>query len=89
MIRDTSIESHAINGHDTKRHIIRQFVRKNGPVTRRQIAAGLGFETATVSGIVTPLVNLGFLVETEKARCPITGRNAYLVESAAVQGHLF
>lgn len=89
MIRDTSIESHALNGHDTKRHQVRRFVRQHGPVTRRQIAAGLGYETATVSGLVTPLVNMGFLVETDKARCPITGRNAYLVDVAPVQGYLF
>ena len=84
-VRDTSAESHAINGHDQKKWRIREYVRLHGPCTRRQIAQGLGFETASVSGMVTPLVNQGFLDEVGKGICPVTGRQAYLIESPVEQ----
>ena len=84
-VRDTSAESHAIGGHEAKKHRIREYVRLHGPVTRRQIAHDLGYETATVSGLVTPLVNQGFLDEVGKGICPVTGRQAYLIESPVEQ----
>lgn len=84
-VRDTSAESHALNGHDAKKHQIRVWVREHGPCTRRMISKALGFDTATVSGMITPLINGNLLDEVYKAPCPITGRNVYWLESRVEQ----
>ena len=90
-VRDTSAESHALNGHDAKKHQIRVWVREHGPCTRRMISKALGFDTATVSGMITPLLNSTppMLFEIDKAPCPITGRNVYWLESAVEQLRIF
>ena len=87
MIRDTSAESHAINGHDQKKHRIRVFVREHGPCTRRMISKALGYDTASVAGMVTPMINDNppLLVEIFKAPDPDTGRNVYWLESTVEQ----
>lgn len=84
-VRDTSAESHAIGGHDSLKHRIRVFIREKGPVTRRTVAKHFGVQTATVSGIITPLVNKGLLDETFKAPDPDSGRNVYWLESTVEQ----
>ena len=87
-VRDTSALSHSLNCHDSKKHRVRVYVRQNGPCSRKQIAVGLGIETATISGLVTPLVRDGFLDEIGKGQCPITGRKAILLESPVEQMRL-
>ena len=84
-VRDTSAIAHAANGHDTLKHRLRVWVRLNGPCTRRQIAVGLMVDTASVSGLVTPLVRDGLLDEVGKGKCPITGNQAYMIESPVQQ----
>ena len=84
-VRDTSALSHAINRHGSKKAAVVDYVSRYGPVTRKQIAVGLGIETSTISGLVTPLVKAGRLFETEKAPCPETGRMAIFVDVAPCQ----
>ena len=87
-VRETSAISHAQNCHDSKKHRIRVFVRENSPCTRRQIAVGLGYDTATVSGMVTPMLKGDFLNEAFTGHCPITGRKAIFLESPVEQLNL-
>ena len=88
-VRATSAESHALNCHDTIKHQVRVWVRENQPCTRRMIATGMGIDTATVAGLVTPLVRGGFIDETGHMTCCVTGRQAIQLESPVQQMRLF
>lgn len=82
-VRDTSIESYVQNEEsglaDTIGGRIYKFIVANGPVTRRTIATELGLDTATVSGLVTPMIKKGVLVDDERTEDPQTGRKAHAV----------
>jgi predicted transcriptional regulator len=91
-VRETSIESHNINqGYGTLDCLTTQiidWVRKTGWVSRKQISQHFKAETSTVSGIVTPLIEAGILVECHadsRMQCPITGRRVYFVAHASVR----
>lgn len=96
-VRDTSAESHAINEqtiNKTLKQKIVDLVAERGPVTRRQIAKILKVETATVSGLVTPLLKAtkdkpAVFTELDKQPCPITNRPAYRVMVAPKQEEMF
>lgn len=83
MRRDTSAESHRINETSGLAASVTKQILDcvgNQTKTRRQIAEETGLPTATVSGLVTPMIERGDLEElAEKKPCPISGRKAYFV----------
>lgn len=87
-VRNTSAQAYAQNSHESKKHRIRVFVREHSPCTRKQIAVGLGYDTATVSGLVAPLVRDGLLDEVGKGKCSVTGNNVMMIESPVKQMRL-
>lgn len=84
-VKDTSAAAHAVNNHQHKRDRVLNYVREHQPVTRREISKALGIETATISGLVKPLMNQGALIETGRRKCSVTGNWVYQLEAAAVQ----
>ena len=84
-VRSTSAVSHAQNDFGTLSYRLRVYVRCRGPVTRRECAESLGASTATIAGTVTPLVDIGLLIEVGKGKCPITGRKSLMLESPVKQ----
>lgn len=88
-VRDTSAESHALNPQEQKKAAVLQYVVDHGPCTRREVATRLGFETATVSGIVKPFLDTGTLYECGKMVCRINGNNSYALEAKPVQHDFF
>lgn len=94
MIRESSQEAfkaHEMSGAaSTKRAKIAGYLTDNGPSSRRQIATELKFDTATVSGLVTPMIVSGDLVEDGWRReCPITKRSVFFVRIPTGQKELF
>ena len=87
-VRNTSAIAHAANGHDTLKHRLRVWVRLHGQASRRMIAVGMGVDTATVSGLVAPLVRDGLLDEVGKGKCSVTGNNVMMIESPVKQMRL-
>lgn len=95
-VRDSSAESHIINKASGLNlnvgETIVEYIRNHPWCTRRQVAAGTGILTSTVSGRVTDLLNKGKLVESgKKDECPISGRNVYSLkvpDSKPTQGKL-
>ena len=87
MIRTTSAESHRINRLEVNgaaQNQILTFLLLNGWNTRRQVAEATGISTATISGIVRPMLDVELLEERkDKAKCPISGRNASFVRVKA------
>lgn len=85
MRRDSSAEAyqeHELSGEaGTKRQRILNYLAKRGATSRRQIAQALGYDTATVSGLVTPMLkDNGPLIEQGyKQECPVTRRMVYFV----------
>jgi len=83
-VKETSVSAFvkfvASGAYDTKKAAILELFRVHGGwLTRREVSHLMGYDTATVSGIITPLVNAGDLIETPKdcpIKCPITGNNA-------------
>ena len=93
MVRATSAEAYedrlTSGKHGSDTQAIEQYVLDHGPVTRRMVSEALRIDTATVSGIVTPLVKTGMLVEVEeKAPCKVTGRNAFYLEHKYSRGQM-
>ena len=81
MVRETSKESHQINQQTALFAPIRvrvlEELRTRGLCTRRELAAFMNIETATMSGIITPMLAAGQLEETGvKCKCSVSGRNA-------------
>ena len=87
-VRSTSAQAHAKDGQQSKKHKIRVWIRKNGPVSRLQISDHFGYQTATVAGIITPLVAKGYVDEVGKAVCPISGNTVLMIESPVKQMRL-
>jgi len=80
--RNTSAQSHAFNevsGIYTSKKAAILALLNGTEMTRRQIATQLNYDTATVSGLITPLLKTGHLIETAQVTCPITKRQAYAV----------
>jgi len=83
-VRDTSAESHHTNQvsglADSVSDKILNYLRGKQWVTRRQISEDTGISTATVSGLIKPMLDDGILLErSTKASCPITNRNAFFI----------
>lgn len=77
--RDTSALSHASNAelYGSISDQIMALLSGEKELTRRQISIMLHKDTATISGVVTPLLERGLIVECDKIACPVTGRRAY------------
>jgi len=95
-VRDTSKDSLAINARKAItaacQNRIRNYLFDGGNQwrTRRQISEATGIATATVSGLVCPMVAVGVLEEgSQKQLCPVSKRRAYVVRVATRQGDLF
>lgn len=93
---DAFRERVATGKHQLDRDRISEYcLRAPGRVTRRMIARDLCMDTATVSGLVNPLVKAKVLHEfpdSEKAPCPVTGKNVgWLTHITRIkpQGELF
>ena len=86
-VRDTSKESFlrnrdtgvAMSATETILNFMRtRDSRGNRWCTRREIAEGTGLPTATVSGLVRPLLDNLIIEESEwKRECPVSNRRAY------------
>jgi DNA-binding MarR family transcriptional regulator len=87
VIRTTSAESHRINRLEVNgiaQNQILTYLLLNGWNTRRQIAEATGISTATIAGLVRPMLDVDLLEERrDKAKCPISGRNAFFVRVKA------
>jgi len=88
-VRSTSALAYEGTDRTTLKQQVRVWIRENQPCTRRMIATGMGVDTATVSGLVTPLVRGGFIDETGHMTCSVTGRQAIMLESPVQQMRLF
>ena len=48
-------------------NLIKKYIYRNSPISRVEVAQQLGLTTATITGMVTPLLNAGLLRETTAA----------------------
>jgi hypothetical protein len=81
-VKTSSVHSHTAYGASGQRKIkrdeIRRYLAKNGWATRLMIATDLKIATATVSGLITPMLEgegSGEIEESpEKSECPYSPR---------------
>lgn len=77
-VRESSIEAYYSEDLTTERGRILHYMRFcSKGASRRQISNALTIDTATVSGLITPMVKDGDLIEmpdSGKRECPITER---------------
>ena len=45
-------------------NLIKKYIYRNSPISRVEIAQKLGLTTATITGMVNPMISSGLLVET-------------------------
>lgn len=86
MVRPSSLEAYAEvkatgKAGNQEQAILDWLTQVNRAVSRRQIHAGTGIETSTVSARVNALIKRGAVHESaERYPCPITGIRVHLVE---------
>ena len=54
-------------------NLIKKYIYRNSPISRVEVAQQLGLTTATITGMVTPLLNAGLLRETVAAASEAKG----------------
>lgn len=75
-----AFQKHEATTAPTKRSHIIGYLNANGLSSRRELAHSLDYDTATVSGLVTPMLKAGVLSETiGRHKCPITGHLVFKV----------
>ena len=81
MIRATSLAAYAdtATARATQESAVYQYIADNPAITRREIAAALGIETASVSARVNALIKAGQIVESGQRKDSITGKKAYIL----------
>ena len=84
-VRDTSAIAHAAHPRTKMKQDVLDYVKKYGPCSRKEIAVGIGADTSSVSGIVTPFVNKHKLDEVGKWPCRLTGNKVIHLESPVQQ----